>query len=125
MKFRNSLDDVVQVPATKTLPLKRCWIGVAISSDTSKDVIWKFLYLFYVLNCPKKKSLCCLILSKAWSSFETSEIIHPTTQLNIGEDLNLPNTNPLKSLCNFKTFCRYYCRAFPFRWDLWQNIIGK
>jgi hypothetical protein len=54
MKFRNSLDDVVQVPATKTLPLKRCWIGVAISLGTSKDVIRKFLYLFYVFNCPKK-----------------------------------------------------------------------
>lgn len=54
MKFRNSLDDVVQVPATKTLPFKRCWKGVAISLDTSKDVIRKFLFLFYVFNCPKR-----------------------------------------------------------------------
>jgi len=64
MKFRNSLDDVVQVPATKTLSFRRCWIRVAISLDTSKDAIRKFLYLFYVFNCPKKKPLCCLILSK-------------------------------------------------------------
>jgi len=102
MKFRNSLDDVVQVPVTKTLPLKRCWIGVAISVTLAKTWYESSYIYFTYWTARKKKSLCCLFLSKAWRSFETSAIIQPTTQLNIAEDLNLPNTKPLKSPCNLR-----------------------